>query len=76
MVAFSVRPRTIRGVHSTIGAVLLSGEWREFPLFGNQQRYPTCADCPVTTAIMEQIPDAVELAFAGGGETLFSVLRV
>ena len=55
--------------------LVAAGEWREFPLFGNGQKYPSCMHCPVTAALVESIPEAVELAMAGGGETLFSVLR-
>jgi aspartate beta-hydroxylase len=35
-----------------------------------------CAACPATAALVEaSIPEAFDLAMAGGGETLFSVLR-
>ena len=63
-----------RAVHDH--TLVAAGEWKEFPLFGNGQRYEqNCARCPVTTAVMEKIPEAIELAMASGGETLFSTLK-
>ncbi|KOO24087.1 peptide-aspartate beta-dioxygenase [Chrysochromulina tobinii] len=56
--------------------LVAAGKWTEFPLFGNGTKYTeNCARCPVTAAIMERIAPAMELAFAGGGETLFSTLN-
>ena len=56
--------------------LVAAGEWREFPLFGNGQRYEdNCARCPVTTKTMECVPAAMELSMAAGGETLFSTLK-
>ena len=106
--------------------LVVAGEWKEFPLFGNGEStarsttplwwapclsYPTisicfaldcilhprsppppralspplpvagrkyeqsCARCPVTAKTMEYVPAAMELAMAGGGETLFSTLK-
>ena len=63
-----------RAVHD--GSLVASGEWRELPLFGSQRRCVGCAACPATAALVEgSIPAAFDLAMAGGGETLFSVLR-
>lgn len=57
--------------------LVAAGEWREFPLYGNGRKYEdNCARCPTTSAVMEQVAPAMELAFAGGGETLFSTLKV
>ena len=53
-----------------------SGEWRELPLFGSQRRCAGCVACPATADLVaSSIPEAFQLAMAGGGETLFSVLR-
>lgn len=63
-----------RAVHDS--SLVTAGEWREFALFGNQRKFiENCQRCPVTTWCMEQVPEAIELAMAGGGETLFSVLK-
>ena len=57
--------------------LVAAGEWREFPLYGNGRKYEdNCARCPITSAIMEGVQAAMELAMAGGGETLFSTLKV
>lgn len=56
--------------------LVAAGEWREFPLFGNGTQYAeNCARCPATAAVMRHVPAALELAMAGGGETLFSTLK-
>jgi len=56
--------------------LVAAGEWREFPLYGNGRKYEdNCARCPMTSAVMEQVAPAMELAFTGGGETLFSTLK-
>lgn len=56
--------------------LVVEGEWKEFPLFGNGQKYEAqCARCPVTAKTMECVPAAMELSMAGGGETLFSTLK-
>ena len=57
--------------------LVVAGEWKEFALYGNGRKYEdNCIRCPATAAVMEQIAPAMELAFAGGGETLFSTLKV
>ena len=57
--------------------LVATGDWREFPLLGNGKRYDdNCARCPVTAQTMQHVPPAVELAISGGGETLFSTLKV
>lgn len=57
--------------------LVAAGEWTEFPLYGNGQKYElNCARCPVTSGLMEQVEAAMGLASAGGGETLFSTLKV
>ena len=63
-----------RAVHDhTIVAV---GEWRELPLYGNGSRHEAnCALCPRTAAAVARCHLATDLALAGGGETLFSVVR-
>ena len=64
-----------RAVHDH--PLVAAGEWREFPLFGNGQQYEAnCARCPVTTRTMQHVSAAIDLAMAGGGETLFSTLKV
>jgi aspartate beta-hydroxylase len=63
-----------RAVHDH--TIVAKGEWRELPLFGNGSRHETnCAMCPHTAAAVARCPPATDLAFAGGGETLFSVVR-
>ena len=64
-----------RAAHDS--TLVAAGEWREFPLFGNGQQYEAnCARCPVTTRTMQHVSAAIDLAMAGGGETLFSTLKV
>lgn len=56
--------------------IVAKGEWQELPLFGNRSRHEVnCAMCPRTAAAVGQCPLATDLALAGGGETLFSVVR-
>ena len=56
--------------------LVVAGEWKEFPLFGNGRCYEeNCARCPVTTQTMRHATAAIQLAMAGGGETLFSTLK-
>lgn len=72
--AGSFTPVGGRAAHDS--SLVAAGEWRELPLFGNGARHAeNCARCPVTARTMEAVPEAVELAMAGGGETLFSVLQ-
>ena len=63
-----------RAAHDS--SLVAAGEWREFPLYGNGRKYEeNCARCPATAATMELVAPAMQLAFAGGGETLFSTLK-
>jgi len=53
-----------------------TGEWREFPLFGNGRKHEAnCARCPATARALERIEAATSLSVAGGGEAIFSVIR-
>ena len=63
-----------RAAHDS--TLVAAGEWKEFPLFGNGQRYDeNCSRCPVTAKTMECVPAAMELSMAAGGETIFSTLK-
>lgn len=61
------------GAHD--GSVIESGDWQEFILFGagadRTNKYLCSATCQL---IQQHIPDAVDLAEAGGGEIIFSKL--
>uniref|UniRef100_A0A7S3VGB8 Aspartyl/asparaginy/proline hydroxylase domain-containing protein n=1 Tax=Chaetoceros debilis TaxID=122233 RepID=A0A7S3VGB8_9STRA len=61
------------GAHD--GSVIESGDWQEFILFGagsdSTNKYLCSATCQL---IKQHIPDAVDLAEAGGGEIIFSKL--
>ena len=63
-----------RATHDS--SLVAAGDWRELPLLGSGRRNErACAACPVTAAVLSRIPEAVELAMAGGGESIFSVLK-